>query len=147
MGVKQALFSGVFDGTTDEVRFESAGSFASRIEKLVEPGVLAQAPERVAIAALPETTDNEEDASEEGGLDGDIAGDAPTSGVQPSVVSAPASSPSPAENMLAGVRIERTETGALRIEAPPEAAQWMATAFEAMAMLMRGGPPTKATPP
>ena len=147
VGVKQALFSGVFDGTTDEVRFESAGSFASRIEKLVEPGVLAQAPERVAIAALPETTDNEEDASEEGGLDGDIAGDAPTSGVQPSVVSAPASSPSPAENMLAGVRIERTETGALRIEAPPEAAQWMATAFEAMAMLMRGGPPTKATPP
>jgi hypothetical protein len=49
--------------------------------------------------------------------------------------------------MMAGVRIERLETGALRIEAPPEAAQWMATAFEAMAMLMRSATATRPAPP
>ena len=58
----------------------------------------------------------------------------PTSAVQRGTT------PPGARNLLAGVRVERTEGGGLRIEAPPEAAQWMATAFEAMAMLMRSAP-------
>ena len=142
----KALFSGVFDGTTDEVRFEAAGSFASRVEKLVEPGVLAQAPDRVAIAALPETTESEEDGREEGGLEGDLGSDAPPSGVQPSAATAAAPGPATAPDMLAGVRIERTADGGLRVEAPLEAAKWMATAFEAMAMLMRAATITTTTP-
>ncbi|MDB5219918.1 MAG: rapA [Myxococcaceae bacterium] len=145
VGVKQALFSGVFDGTTDEVSFESAGSFASRVEKLVDPEILAEAPERAAIAALPASADIEEEAEEDGaGAEGERAEDrrfdAPAEREPPtSAVQRAATTPGTRE-LLAGVRVERTESGGLRIEAPPEAAQWMATAFEAMAMLMRGAP-------
>ena len=38
VGSKQALFTGLFDGTTDEVAFERSGSFLSRIERIVGPG-------------------------------------------------------------------------------------------------------------
>lgn len=161
VGVKQALFSGVFDGTTDEVCFEAAGSFASRVEKLVEPGVLVQIAERAKGAAPPVLTGGDDDTDADTGADNDAdaetldngrASDGPVSGVRPAppaATSAPSAEPassSPAvAAMLAGIRIERTENGSLRIEAPPAAAQWMATAFEAMAALMHAAAPT--TPP
>jgi superfamily II DNA/RNA helicase len=156
VGVKQALFSGVFDGTTDEVRFEAAGSFASRIEKLVDPDALADAPHRAAIASLPASTDTEEEAEQEGVGADDERADARRIDAN-AEVSAAIGTPSPAAqppattpstlDLLAGVRVERTAGGGLRLEAPPEAAQWMATAFEAMAMLMRAAPTTEAPPP
>ncbi len=140
--VKQALFSGVFDGTTDEVSFEAAGTFAARIEKLLEPGVLTDTPPRMANAALPEAAESEEDSGPtETGSEADASAepaDAPVSGIQPSSAAS-----APAAELLAGVRIERTENGGLRLEAPPEAATWMATAFEAMALLMRGASTSK----
>ena len=148
VGVKQALFSGVFDGTTDEVRFESAGSFASRVERLVDPDVLVEAPERASITTLPASTDSEDEAEEDGaGAEAtaddraeDRRFDAPPEREPPtSAVQRGATTPGP-RDLLAGVRVERTEGGGLRIEAPPEAAQWMATAFDAIAMLMRGAP-------
>ncbi len=37
VGNKRALFTGLFDGTTDEVAFERSGSFLSRIERIVAP--------------------------------------------------------------------------------------------------------------
>src|SRR3990167_8109189 len=37
VGNKKALFTGLFDGTTDEVVFERSGSFLSRIERIVAP--------------------------------------------------------------------------------------------------------------
>ena len=43
-------------------------------------------------------------------------------------------------DLLEGIRVKRMERGGLRIEAPPEAAPWRATALEAMAMLMCGAP-------
>lgn len=145
VGVKQALFSGVFDGTTDEIRFEAAGSFASRVEKLVDPGVLAQAPQREITAALADVTDDVEDEGEAGAAASELAADAPpTSGVQRAE---PAAARSPGTDPMAGVRVERTASGGLRIEAAPEAAQWMATAFEAMATLMRSAAAPRAATP
>ncbi|HEY4180566.1 MAG TPA: hypothetical protein VGM90_27165 [Kofleriaceae bacterium] len=35
VGDKQALFSGLFDGTSDEVAFDSSGSFLSRVREIV----------------------------------------------------------------------------------------------------------------
>ena len=35
VGSPKALFSGLFDGTTDQVAFERSGSFLSRIERIV----------------------------------------------------------------------------------------------------------------
>ncbi|MGE0551599.1 MAG: DEAD/DEAH box helicase [Kofleriaceae bacterium] len=37
VGDKRALFTGLFDGTSDEVSFESAGSFMTQVQKVVEP--------------------------------------------------------------------------------------------------------------
>ncbi len=34
---KQALFTGLFDGTTDSVQYDSGGSFLARVQQLVEP--------------------------------------------------------------------------------------------------------------
>lgn len=45
VGSKQALFTGLFDGTTDEVMFERGGGFLSRIERIVGPAMTA-APAR-----------------------------------------------------------------------------------------------------
>jgi SNF2 family DNA or RNA helicase len=39
---KQALFSGLFDGTTNDLAFDGGASFMSRVEKLVEPVVLPE---------------------------------------------------------------------------------------------------------
>jgi superfamily II DNA/RNA helicase len=61
---KQALFSSLFDGPSDEVRFERSGSFLSRIERVVEPAVVPeledadieqeQTPRGVEIEATPD---------------------------------------------------------------------------------------------
>jgi len=144
VGMKQALFSGVFDGTTDEVSFEAAGSFASRVEKLVEPGALARPSARASSVALSDPSDNDESSDDETPED-DRAADAPVAEVGPIAVAATVQSSSPVATMLAGIRIERTESGGVRIEAPPEAAQWMATAFEAMATLMQAAAQSKHT--
>ena len=37
VGNKRALFTGLFDGTTDEVAFERSGTFLSRVERIVTP--------------------------------------------------------------------------------------------------------------
>ena len=39
VGSKKAFFTGLFDGTTDEVVFERSGSFLSRIERIVAPAI------------------------------------------------------------------------------------------------------------
>ncbi len=43
VGNKQAFFKGLFDGDSDSVKFESAGSFLSRVKKLYDPATLAAA--------------------------------------------------------------------------------------------------------
>jgi hypothetical protein len=48
VGAKQALFSGLFDGSSDEIAFDAAASFLTRVERIVDPGALAEAPPRPA---------------------------------------------------------------------------------------------------
>jgi superfamily II DNA or RNA helicase len=40
----QAFFKGLFDGTSDSVKFEHSGGFLSRVQRLIDPAVLAVAP-------------------------------------------------------------------------------------------------------
>ncbi len=46
VGDKRALFLGLFDGTSDEVPFDSAGSFMTRVRELVRPEVPSMVTER-----------------------------------------------------------------------------------------------------
>jgi superfamily II DNA or RNA helicase len=43
VGNKQAFFKGLFDGDSDTVKFESAGSFLARVKKLYDPATLSAA--------------------------------------------------------------------------------------------------------
>ncbi len=66
VGDKRALFTGLFDGTSDEVPFDSAGSFMTQVQEIVRPetssitAVLDPSVEDVDAAELPLEPDEEE---------------------------------------------------------------------------------------
>ncbi len=66
IGNKRALFSGLFDGTTDAVRFDGPAGFLKDIERLVEP---------VVVPAFVREEDGTEDADVEANLDPDSSPD------------------------------------------------------------------------
>ena len=137
---KKALFTGLFDGDSDEVRFDRCGSFIGRLEKIVEP---------VQVPDLPENRDGEEDTGvadrEVDGMVGaadesqDVVG-APAPPASVPAVSAPAAalpSATDVKVLFSALQIRRTERGGISIEAPPEAAATLAALFEGMASLLR----------
>jgi hypothetical protein len=143
VGSKQALFTGLFDGTTDEVAFERSGSFLSRIERIVAPA-LGPAPPRAGEAA------DVEDDPAEGAIEalvtaGDESRDAPAP-------TAPEPTPTPSaadvQRLFAGLTVQRTGRGGLVIEAPPETASTLAALFAGMAQLLQAAampaPPSRA---
>jgi len=154
IGDKQALFVNLFDGTSNELRFSGSNRFMDTIEKLV-PKV--EAPE------LGESEEEEMDAVEvrteravppappiptpapamppagpaavpavPAARAGEAAAPAP-SGTQPPTPRPPAP---PVAELFAAIRVERTEEGGLRIEAPPETADTLAALFQGMADLL-----------
>ncbi len=139
---KQALFSGLFDGDRDEIRFESSGSFLDSVERIVQPvDVPAPAADADEVESAESGVEREVDevlASADESTDPlwTDPGSARADGASPpSAVAAPA-----AEGIRAlfdQLEIQRTEQGGLRIEAPPEAAAGLASFFEGMAELMR----------
>ena len=64
---KQAFFKGLFDGDSDTVQFDSAGSFLKRIEKIYEPSVTSTA------AAAPDTDELEVEDAADARLDDEVA--------------------------------------------------------------------------
>jgi superfamily II DNA/RNA helicase len=131
---KRALFSGLFDGTSDEVRFERSGSFLARLERLVEvSGATVH-------AAAPVEEEPEEEARADEEID-DLVQSAVEAG---GMTSAPAGSAEPTSahpvdvrELFAGVRVLRREDGGLVIEARQEAARTLLGLFEGMAELLR----------
>jgi superfamily II DNA or RNA helicase len=132
LGSKQALFSGLFDGTTDEVSFERSGSFLARIERIVAPAIAAVRP------GAAETSVPEDDGSE-GEIDAVLTA-ADESRDRPGATAA-AEVPIPAagdiQRLVSGLTVQRTGTGGLRIEAPPETAATLAALFSGMAQLLQ----------
>jgi superfamily II DNA or RNA helicase len=138
VGSKKALFTGLFDGTTDEVAFERAGSFLSRIERIVVPAI-PPAQVRADAAAAPEddATEREIDAVMAAG---DESHDAP--GTIASVAE-PLPSAAAIQRLVSGLTVQRTTSGGLVIEAPPETASTLAALFSGMAQLLQAA----AAPP
>jgi superfamily II DNA or RNA helicase len=48
VGNKRALFTGLFDGTSDEVPFDSAGSFMTRVKEIIRPQIPDSDPATLA---------------------------------------------------------------------------------------------------
>ncbi len=136
MGTKQAFFTGLFDGTTDEVTFERSGRFLSRIEQVVAPA-LPRAPAGDAEAAEPEdgAADREIDAIV---AVGDESRDASGAAPLPSVPGV--------ERLVAGVTVQRTSGGGLVITAPPETASTLVAVLKGMAQLLQAAAPDPAPP-
>jgi hypothetical protein len=147
---KRAFFSALFDGETNEVRFERSSSFLARLERMVEP---ARAPEPRLQEDSPEeqaTADREIDelvaAADERGVALAAAPD-PAAGsatIGTSVArppSAESGSEAPAakdvRGLLSLLKIHRRDDGGLAIEAPAEAAEGLAALFEGMGRLLR----------
>jgi superfamily II DNA/RNA helicase len=138
VGSKKALFTGLFDGTTDQVTFERSGSFLSRVERVITPAI-APAPANAAAVAGPEddATEREIDAVISAGDESRDAPGAAASGAEPM--------PSAAEiqRLVSGLTAQRTASGKLVIEAPPNTALTLAALFSGMAQLLQAA----ASPP
>jgi len=159
IGAKQALFSGLFDGTSDEIRFDTAASFMTRVERLVDPGPLPEAPARPSASLVRQAdapievelddgdTENVASPTEVADVDAALADEVPAMSPAPidmppiDEAGAPASGRvvrDPVAALFDVVRVERTSSGGLRIEAPPEATGSLVALFEGMAKLLAG---------
>jgi superfamily II DNA or RNA helicase len=155
VGAKQALFSGLFDGTSDEIRFDAAASFLKRVESIVEAGPLPEPPRADAGSAVEATEQPEsEDAdialpSNATALDESALADELPAALEPrssalwngnAVTREASSMEGPAvistAALFRALRVERTSEGGVRIEAPPEAAESLVALFEGMAKLL-----------
>ena len=131
VGSKKALFTGLFDGTSDEVRFERSGSFLSRIEKLVAP---------VRVPDLPKAADGVDD---DPGAERELERlTADTDGAEPEGAPAAAAAlprPEEVQKLFSRLTIRKGEKGGVVIEAPEDTAGTLAALFQGMAEMLRGG--------
>ncbi len=132
IGDKQALFKGLFDGSSDEVRFDHSGSFIGRLERIVKPVEVpdldeeAEEPDEVeppAATAYPRPGGEEEPRMDDVEPDHRPPAQAPPSGAS-------------IRSMLSSIAVMRTPAGGIAIEAPPEAADTLAAMFSGMAELL-----------
>ncbi len=136
VGSKQALFSGLFDGTTDEVAFERSGSFLSRLERIVEPALVPAATSGDDAVTDDAETEN---AGTEREVDAIVAaadesGDAPAAAPP---LPEPALTAGGVPQLFSGLNVRRTEDGGLIIEAPRAHASTLAALFAGMAQLLQ----------
>lgn len=135
LGAKQALFSSLFDGSSDEVRFDAAPSFLTRVEQLVELEAPPAPPPRPARRSRPERELEPEVEAELDAADEEL--DPVQEGVEPLPEPAlPLPSTGGPGALFDALRIERTASGAVRIEAPPEVAEQLVALFQGMAKLL-----------
>ena len=133
VGAKQAVFAGLFDGTSDVVRFDAASTFMGRVRALVD--IDGHTPQTSVVS-----TDGGDEA-EAPTLDPSDSLDVGAAPAAPDVVNesaAPSHGARPATaaeltNLFASLRVEHTASGAVRIEAPPEAAATLAAVLEGLA--------------
>jgi hypothetical protein len=140
---KRALFRGLFDGDSNEIRFDRSGQFLSRLEHVLG------SPETARPEADQEP--DEDPGPRERELDGmllaaDESRDAPEP-VEPREQAGPGEVALPAaeevRRLFSELEIRPTRSGGLRIEASREAASTLAAIFGGMAEMLgraeRGG--------
>ncbi|MEO5769845.1 MAG: DEAD/DEAH box helicase [Polyangia bacterium] len=160
LSTKKALFSGLFDGTSDEIRFDGKTSFLADVERLVGdiPGQANQGQQRGLVSETSAEGESEfgsvpDEPSPAPLLDEEAAGsaavDSPSepsrlpepdlfvSPPSPEVFAdAPSPPPSSVGELFGRITSRRTHEGGLILEAPPEAAAELAALFAGMASLM-----------
>jgi hypothetical protein len=145
VAAKRALFGAVFDGTSDEVRFDQAGGFLAQARALVDPtelevpaaepledaAELAAEPEPELVGAPERALDGEarEAAAPRAPLAAMAGGGAGRRGpleIGPADISA----------LFGEVRVARSPSGGLTLEASPQAAASLAALLSGVAQLL-----------
>jgi hypothetical protein len=145
VGDKRALFRGLFDGPSDSVRFDRSGSFLASLEKLVGGDPTASAG--VGSDEADEEPDEEADDraletwlgdGAEAGEEDDRAADRASEDPGCSGTEADRVERAPdLAGLFAALAVERTASGGLHIDAPPEAAAALASLLEGLAATLR----------
>lgn len=165
VGSKQAFFKGLFDGDSDSVQFDRSSSFLSQVREIYAEEVpTAGAPddgatgleEILAIDDEEETDDHIDDEATDPyepvmeAADESRDHDEPSAPIpvevapQPEPRRAAAGGRAPAmpdahevRRLFTQLRVRRSESGGVLIEAPPEAATTLGALFEGMAALLQ----------
>jgi len=148
VATKKALFGGLFDGTTDSVRFESQGSFLSDVEKLVAP--LPDLPSVAARLNVDDETDvHESPTGADSALDAALADALPSetsssrgepstralSGAHAPVVTR-AEPPKEVAELLRALQVTRAPDGTVTISAPPSTADALLSLLQGLTELI-----------
>lgn len=135
---KRALFTGLFDGASDEVQFERAGGFLSRLESLVGSAAATAAAPTSAGLDAPPAVDEELETLVAEADEADEEEAAATPEPPPTTPDDASLAPAALRTLFEAVRVVPSTTdGGVRLEAPPAAAAALATLFEGMAALLR----------
>ncbi len=139
VSAKRALFTGLFDGTSDEIKFDTAASFLQRVEALLDPGALPSAPSAKAAKGtldMDPEPDADVEVAERTAAHELRATVAPDDAMQQAdgVSSVPGAEP--IESLFARLSVERSADGGVRIEAPREVAGALMALFDGMAKLL-----------
>jgi superfamily II DNA or RNA helicase len=141
LGKKSAVFSSLFDGTTDAVVFDGSNSFLENVKKIIDPVAIPENGAEDELQAQAELG-IESSGEDSAGLGAPVRTDDALS-VQAARAPGgePSTQPSAASQMLLdafqGLTVARRLDGGLRIEAPPELAAPLATLLEALAQSLR----------
>ncbi len=153
VGSKQAMFKGLFDGKSDAVQFEHAGSFLTRVEKIYNPPTIpefipAEGADEIGEVDLADAHLDDEvadpfepllDAADESrdqvAALSEEASRAPAPTPVPDAPRAPATGD--VRQLFSQLQIRREGDGKVVIEAPPEAASALSALFEGMAALLQ----------
>jgi hypothetical protein len=145
VGNKHALFSGLFDGTTDTVRFEGPASFIGDIERLLEP---IEVPE---LEARDDSLEGAPDPELEPIVEATAAPPIVSEPVARDSEEPPASGaalpPAPGvpdiAHLFASIAVSSTPEGGLRIEAPAAAAATLSQLLSGFAQLLQAAAPPR----
>jgi hypothetical protein len=148
VGDKRALFVGLFDGTSDEVPFDSAGSFMARVREIVRPVLPPSDPE--VEAADDATEDAIEDAIDDAIdrpaeiLDPDDAEATPapeTMAAQPAPTARATLELGDLASLMSGIQVRPLDDGRVALELPRSAATALGGLLRALATAVEGSPP------
>ncbi|MDR3619780.1 MAG: DEAD/DEAH box helicase [Paludisphaera borealis] len=149
VGSKQAFFKGLFDGQSDSIQFENAGSFLSRVQKLYEDSIAEAARGGGGVDDETETVELADAALDDAVADpfdelieaGDESRDpvavvSETTLIEERRAAMPASD-GEVRQLFSQLSVRREPNGNLVIEAPAEAADTLGALFEGMAAMLR----------
>ena len=141
VGDKRALFVGLFDGTSDEVPFDSAGSFMTRVREIVEPAVPASGSGRAAAEDAERAAEASIDVVDDV-LDPEDAAPRPP---EPDPSIEPAGSritvePSSLAAVMSEIQIRPLDDGRVALELPRAAASALGTLLRALAAAVERAP-------